>query len=139
VSDVSDERGSVTAFVVIFTVTLVFVAGLVVDGGYLLAAKREANHAAEQAARAGAQRLAVEGLRGGGDHVLNREGAVAAAQSYLGRAGYTGTARAEGDAVVVTVSVSQDMAILGVGGIGTMTVTGHARARNVRGVEQGET
>lgn len=135
----TDERGSVTAFVVIFTVTLVFVAGLVVDGGYLLAAKREANNAAEQAARTGAQHLAVEAFRGGGDQVLNQDEAVAAAESYLARAGYTGTASAEGDAVVVTVNVDQDMAILGVGGIGTMTVTGEARARNVRGVEQGET
>ena len=35
-----DEEGMVTAFVTIFVVALIFVIGLVLDGGYLLAAQR---------------------------------------------------------------------------------------------------
>ena len=51
------DEGMVTAFVAILAVSIIFVTGLVLDGGYVLAAKREANNLAEQAARAGAQHV----------------------------------------------------------------------------------
>ena len=35
-----DERGTVTAFAVVFTFALILLAGLVVDGGLTLAARR---------------------------------------------------------------------------------------------------
>ena len=60
------ERGSVTVFVVIFTIALVFVAGLVFDGGQILAARREASNVAESAARAGAQAIDEGELRRSG-------------------------------------------------------------------------
>ena len=44
-----DERGQVTAFVVIFMAVLVLFAGLVIDGGYTLAAKRRAMNEAQAA------------------------------------------------------------------------------------------
>ena len=36
------EAGTVTAFVAVFAVALIAVAGLVVDGGYMLAGRRAA-------------------------------------------------------------------------------------------------
>ena len=48
-----DEEGTVTVFVVGFMLALLLVAGLVIDGGNVLAARREAANVAESAARAG--------------------------------------------------------------------------------------
>ena len=48
-----NDSGIVTAFVVIFAVALVFVAGLVLDGGRMLAEHRQAGNLADSAARAG--------------------------------------------------------------------------------------
>ena len=64
-----DERGVAAAFVVLFTVALLTVAGLVIDGGYALAAKREAMNQAEQAARAGADAISAASLRDGNANV----------------------------------------------------------------------
>ena len=50
---------------VLFTVALLAIAGLVIDGGYALGAKREAMNNAEQAARAGADALNQGALRDG--------------------------------------------------------------------------
>src|SRR3546814_2863091 len=60
---VVNERGSVTAFVVIMTSALLAMAGLVIDGGYALAAHRRAFNEAEAAARAGAQAVDLDTLR----------------------------------------------------------------------------
>ncbi|WP_367186737.1 Tad domain-containing protein, partial [Sporichthya sp.] len=49
----SDE-GSITPFVVVITAALLAMGGLVVDGGFALAARQDATATAEQAARAGA-------------------------------------------------------------------------------------
>ncbi len=68
-----DEGGQVTAFVTMFMVALVFVAGLVVDGGRLIAAKRRADNRAEQAARAGAQAVSIDVIRSSGAQVLDED------------------------------------------------------------------
>jgi Flp pilus assembly protein TadG len=133
------ERGSVTAFVVIITVALLFVAGLVIDGGFLLTTKRQAINVAEQAARAGAQGLAVEQIRTSGAHTLDSARAAASAQDYLATAGREGTVTVHPDRVEVTVTIPRRLVILGLGGQGEVTVTGTAVARNVRGVSEPET
>ena len=46
-----------TAFVVTLAAALILLAGLVLDGGLVLAAKRRAINEAEAAARAGAQQI----------------------------------------------------------------------------------
>ena len=51
------ESGMVTAFVVIFTVALIVMAGLVFDGGLALSVKVQAIDDAQAAARAGAQAI----------------------------------------------------------------------------------
>ena len=57
------ERGSISMFVVIFTITVLMLAGLVYDGGLAIAARQRAADIAEEAARAGANAVDVEALR----------------------------------------------------------------------------
>ncbi len=133
------EAGQVTAFVTIFTVALIFVVGLVLDGGTLLAAKRQADNEAESAARAGAQAVSIDRLRSSGDQELDAAQAQAAATAHLALLGRPGTVVVTGDAVTVTVTVEQPLQILGIGGLAQVTVTGQGSARSVRGVDQGET
>lgn len=113
------DQGIVTAFVVMFAVALVFVCGLVLDGGRILASKREANNLAESAARAGAQAISDDAVRGGSAVILDDAGARRAACDFLGRAGEPcggGTSvRTDGNQVTVTVSRSVDLLLLPVG------------------------
>lgn len=133
------EGGQVTAFVTVFTVALVFVVGLVLDGGLVLAAKRQAGNVAESAARAGAQAVSIDRLRSEGASELDPDEALARARSYLARVGHRGTVTVSGDTVTATVEIDQPLQILGIGGLGQVTVTGRGEARTVRGVERGET
>jgi Flp pilus assembly protein TadG len=131
------ERGQVTAFLAIFVVTLVAVAGLVIDGGYALAAKRRAVNEAEGAARAAAESVTPAGLRQG-IAVLDPDRARVAADEYLSKTGHRGTIAIEGQQVSVTVSFEQPLLVLGFGGLGRVTVTGHGEARPVRGLTEEE-
>jgi hypothetical protein len=128
----------VTVFVVTMTMALLLFAGLVVDGGAVLAARRQAIDIAEQAALAGAQGIRVEDVRTGLRPALDPELAAAAAQAYLNEVGRAGEVRVVGDDVEVTVSIERPMLILGLAGLGDVTVTGHANARNARGVTTGD-
>lgn len=132
----SDEAGTVTAFVTVFMVALLVVAGLVVDGGNTLAARRRALNVAESAARAGAQGLDEDAARIGAGVRLSPTAARGRAEDYLASAGHPGTVSVDGDTVVVEVTIKQPLLILGIAGLGEMTVTGRGSARGVRGVTQ---
>jgi Putative Flp pilus-assembly TadE/G-like len=129
------DQGVVTAFVVIFAVALVFVTGLVLDGGRILASKREANNLAESAARAGAQAISDDAVRSGNAVILDGPAAEDAACAFLGRAGQPcggGTAvRTEGNEVTVTVRSSVNLLLLPVG---TQTFSVDRSACVVRGI-----
>ncbi len=132
------EHGQVTAFVVTFVAALILMAGLVLDGGLVLAAKRRAINEAEAAARAGAQQVATGAYRSSGRFVLDPARARAAAVAYLAATGDRGTVRVTGVQVAVTVQITQPMQILSVAGIGSQTVTGRGVARAERGVQQAQ-
>ena len=131
-----DEAGQVAAFVAVFALALVFLAGLVVDGGAALAAKRRAMNEAEGAARAGAQALDLDAYRRGGTYTLDPDAARDAALSYLARTGHAEGAEVAvaGERVSVSVRFDQPMTILGAGGVGSVSVSGTGTARSVRGV-----
>jgi hypothetical protein len=129
-----DEGGMVTAFVVIFTFALLLLAGLVIDGGLTLAARVQAIDEAQAAARAGAQAINIPLFRSTGQIVLDPAQANQAAESYLAATGHSGTVQVNGDDVDVTVSITQPMQILGIGGVGSLTVTGHGTAAAQYGV-----
>ena len=129
----------VTAFVVTMTMVLLLLAGLVVDGGAVLAARRQAVDVAEQAALAGAQGIRVADVRTGREPTLDPALATAAAEAYLEEVGRDGVVQVVGNVVRVTVSIPRPMLILGVAGVRDVTVTGRASARNARGVTTGDT
>lgn len=132
------DRGSVTAFVTVFTVALLGVAGLVFDGGLLLAAQRRAFDEAEAAARAGAQALDVGALRAGAGVQLDPLEAERLAGEHLASIGREGTVEVNGDTIRVRTSFRQDLTILSAFGFGPRTVEGEGVARAVRGVTEGE-
>jgi Flp pilus assembly protein TadG len=133
-SRVRDERGQVTAFVVVIMVALLALGGLVIDGGNALAAKRRAIDEADGAARAGAEILAVPGYRTTGSLAPDPSAARQAALDYLARTGHTGQVTIQGDQVVVTVTIDQPTTLLGIVGIRDLTLTGNGQAHLVHGV-----
>lgn len=132
------EEGGLSAFVVVLVPTLVLVAGLVLDGGRMVAARRDVQDVAQNAARAGANAVSVASVRTGSTAV-DAGRAQAATQAYLGRVGHRGTVRVTGDLVEVEVSQSVPMQLLSLGGVGPRTVRAVEQARIVRGVDGPET
>ncbi|GLW05444.1 membrane protein [Microtetraspora sp. NBRC 13810] len=70
------ERGSMSVFTVLFSVAVFLLAGLLVDGGAAINARLRAADIAEQAARAGGDRIDVEYLRETGQARLLGDGEV---------------------------------------------------------------
>jgi Flp pilus assembly protein TadG len=132
------DDGAVTMFVVLITVALLLMAGLVIDGGYALAARQEASNTAEQAARVGADALSRDSLRAGGRARVDPAAAAAAARGYLATVGHGGEVEVAGDTVTVSVRVSERTAILSAVGISAITVTGSATARGLTGIDRVE-
>ena len=128
------DRGVVTVFVAGITVALLMVAGLVVDGGYVLAARREASNVAESAARAGAQALDTNAARNNANATLDPAAATRAAQAFLVSAGRVGTVTVAGGTVRVEVTIQQRTYLLSIAGTRSITVKGVGEARPVRGV-----
>ena len=130
------ESGMVTAFVVIFTLALLLMAGLVLDGGLALSARVHAIDDAQAAARAGAQAINIPVYRATGQITLARTQATADAQHYLLAAGNTGTVAVNGNQVTVTVTIIQPTQILGLAGISHFTETGTGSATAEQGNNQ---
>jgi Flp pilus assembly protein TadG len=132
------ESGQVTAFVAIFMVALIGLAGLVLDGGVALSARRRAANEAQAAARAGAEMLDVNAYRNGNMNALDTAASEQAATDYMARAdrGATVQTHAAGDTVTVDVSFDQPLNILGVFGVGSITARGHGSARTAHGITQ---
>jgi Flp pilus assembly protein TadG len=81
------ERGSISMFVVIFTIAVLLLAGLVYDGGLAIAARQRAADIAEEAARAGANAVDTDALREGAPLQLDRGQACANASELVRRDG----------------------------------------------------
>jgi len=133
---VRDDRGTITVFVVIVTMALLLTAGLVLDGGRLLAARREAADIAGNAARAGAQAVDEHELRSGRT-VIDPVAAVDAVAVYLASTPAMGNTRVAGDTVSVDVRMPVRMLLLGLAGVGDATVTATRQARAATGVSDG--
>ncbi|MFB9617439.1 pilus assembly protein TadG-related protein [Kutzneria kofuensis] len=123
-----------TAFVVVIAIAALLFAGLVLDGGLALAAKVRAIGEAQEAARAGAQEIDLTAYRADGTLRLVPQQASTAARNYLAAAGHTGTVSVAGNTVNVTVSITQPTQLLGLAGIGSITVTGAGQAQPQRGI-----
>ena len=132
------DAGTVTAFVASFTIALLAIAGRVVDGGYVLAARRAGFDEAEAAARAGAQAVDVDSLRRGGPVTVLPDEARQRALDYLARTGHQGTVDVEGDLVTVHVRFEQPMVLLGLVGVPPATIDATGTARGVQAVTDEE-
>jgi Flp pilus assembly protein TadG len=116
------ERGSVLPFTAVVVAALVACAGLAVDGGRILAARRDATAIAAAAARRGSQELAFADLADG-RAAIDPARATAVAEAYLASAGVTGSVAATPQEVSVTVTVTTSTVVLGAFGIGSKSVT----------------
>lgn len=121
-----EDQGSVTVFVVGVLAALFVVAGLVFDGGTIIAGHREADAEAEGAARAGAEAVAAA-KRASAAVTVDPVAARRAAERYLTAYGHEGHVTVAGDQVTVTVSFTE-MQILSIVGLRSKSVTGTASA-----------
>jgi hypothetical protein len=124
---VHGERGSVSLFIVLLMPVLVLFAGLVLDGGRQLQARRDALAAAASSARAAIQMTPREATRG-----LDRSLAAGRARAELARRGFAGVIHVSGRVVRVTARASIDFVILP----GGTSVAGSAQVSAQRGVER---
>lgn len=108
----ANDRGTVSAFVAVIASALVMVAGLVYDGGQILASQARARDLASNAARAGAQEIDLDTLRADQVVVLDPDRAAAAALDYLEGSRAEGTVDVQGARVTVTVTLTQPLRIL---------------------------
>ncbi len=133
------EDGIFTLFASLIVVAFLILAGLAVDGGYVLAARRRAIDEANGAARAGAQALAPSAYRTSGDLVLDPDAAAVAAQGFLSATGHSGTVIVNDNEVVVTLTFDQPTSLLRIIGIDSVNVQGRGQARSFRGIDTEET
>lgn len=124
----ASDRGSVTIFVAIASVGLLVLAGLVVDGGAKVRAAQRADRVAAEAARVGGQAIDISGVLAGRTIAVDRRAALAAANAYLQAAGIEGSARLVdgGAGMTVATSTSARTVFLGLVGVHTIAVRGHA-------------
>jgi hypothetical protein len=129
------DRGMVTGFVAILATGLIFVAGLVYDGGQMINTYLEASDLAGNASRAAAQSTSPAELYRSGTVRLDPEDAEERAAAFLARAGHpgAGTVSVDGNRVTVTVTLPASARILP---IGPRSMEASASATAVRGVEQ---
>ena len=131
-----EETGSTSVFAICVAAVLMLLAGLCVDGGRVLNARATLTDTAEQAARAGAQKVQLGGLRQSGAGTLDPAAARAAATTYLASTGSAGAASASvtttGDTVTVTAEEDVPTFMLSLVGMSTVhiTVTGSAEAES---------
>lgn len=126
------EDGVAAVIVVLFVVALFAMAGLVIDGGYAMAANRRLAGQAEQAARVGADALNQDSLRDGGDPRVDPSRAVAAAQSYLTKVGAPqGQISIEGGTVTVTLRSHTKTSLLSAVGVTKLSTKGSASAESI--------
>ncbi len=135
--NVSNEAGSLTAFVAVLCLSLFVLIGLVVDAGRAIAVRSAATTDAQEAARAGAGQLSVSGLRSG-KVAIDPAGAIRVADRYLAAIGQTGTASVTGQTVTVQIVTQVPTVALGIIGIDRIGVSVSASAINVHGVTEAE-
>lgn len=130
------ERGGLSLMLVVLFAVLAGLAGIVVDGGAKLIAHENAVAAAQEAARAGAMTVDESAAYSSGSFVVSQQQALAAARSYLIRAGYDRYAVAPDGtrAITVSVTVTEPTRFLSLIGVDSFTCTGTATASLVIGV-----
>lgn len=133
------DRGSLSLYMALFMVALLAMAGLVIDGGAAIAARGRAADLAQQAARAGADALSQNSLRGPTPSALSIDPAAAraAATRVLTLGGASGEVTVTGLDVSVTAHVPRHAVILSAVGVSDLTGTATATATVLHGTTTG--
>ena len=131
----SDERGSVTLFVVFVAVALFAGAGLVIDGGAGITAASRAADTAQNAARAGIIGGSVPGSDG--TITIDETRARAATLDWLAREQVTGAdadVTVAPDLVTVTARIQRPTTLLRLAGVAELHVERTGAARPASGI-----
>jgi Flp pilus assembly protein TadG len=131
-----DDRGMITAFTAVLALGLIFVAGMVYDGGQRINTYMRAADLASNAARAGAQAADPATLYDAAPGTsLSPDDATASAQQFLADAGQPGSGEVtvNGDQVTVEVTLDQTSVILT--WLGTVDISASATATATPGVD----
>jgi hypothetical protein len=132
-----DDAGIVTTYVAIIAAGLLFVTGLVVDGGAKITTYMRASELADGAARAGAQAVDQGSLYAEGQVHLNAAEAEQRVNDYMANAEHPGAAdilAINGNTITVRVTLWQQAKML----VGTsQNISATETATAVRGVEAG--
>jgi Flp pilus assembly protein TadG len=128
-----EDCGSATVFGLFLIVVVLVLAGAMIEGGNAMSARGHATDIAQQAARAGADKLDLAALRENGLVRIDPAGAQAAATAFLAQVGETGTVTATPTQVSVTVTVTRPGILVPVLGINTLTVRATATAAPITG------
>lgn len=125
------DRGSASVLLVVVAAGLLAMVALVVDGGGRVAAIIAADRAAAGAARAAGQAIDTTAVLAGRPVAADPAAAAAAARAHLRAAGVAGEVSVApgGLAVDVLARATYHPAFLGVLGVGSVQVTGTARAQ----------
>jgi Tfp pilus assembly protein PilX len=128
----------------LLALTAVACISLLVDGGRITSANRQADLISFQAARSAAQRLDPDALRSGSIVITSdaESAATATVDALLARANLNGQLTGitvSGRQITVTVTIERDLTALAVFGASPVTVTGTGTARLGAGVTSEET
>jgi len=131
-----DDRGGTELFVLVTLFAMLIALGLVVDGGGLMRAQDEAAWCAQQAARAGAERIDLNQVQIDGTSVLLESAAVATALQVVAAAGMEGTAVVNADGSLTVTCTTEYRPVVAVwSGAPSWHITQEATARPIRGPE----
>lgn len=136
----SDERGSITIWLAITSLSMIVLVGLAVDLGGQVHAQQRAHDLAAQAARAGGEQVQAAPAIAGDFVQVDAVAASQAARAYLSAAHVNGSVAVTGGTnLTVEVTDTYHPRFLGLIGITRLPVTGSATARLIRslgGTEQ---
>ena len=135
------RRGQVIVWTAVMLPLFLSIVGLAIDGGLVFAARRDAQNAADAAARAGAMQIDERVYResGGTRVVLEPERARATAAEYLAGSSprLTASVAAERERLVVQVSRDVSTSFVRLVGIGTVRIAASATGAARHGIEGG--
>ena len=130
------DRGTISMFTVLFTLVVMLLGGLVVDGGTAIHARQRAYDIAEQAARAGADDIDENTLRNTGKAQVDTATACGKVSDLVAAYGgqVTGfSCDPQAGQVTVTVHINVSTTLLGMIGFNTFNMQGQASAHPEEG------
>lgn len=138
VSRAHARRGQALIWVTLLLPLLLAVVGLALDGGTVFAARRQAQNAADAAARAGAQEIDIARYRDTDEIVLDDRWARYEARRYLaGLGARDATVDIAGNQVFVTVRREVPLSFLRLAGVASVRIEASAVAAPVYGIAEG--